>query len=175
LLSTTNIIKGTIRMIRIDLGTNNSIVVDSVSHPLLLPPNAPSYFLIKLHGEEWEHFEANASRLWIDFDVAHSIIFINNTYYLAPFVRPFVPDREGEISGNVAPEAAFPELVTVFSATDTALALPNREGNFKVRGLKNGTYSVLIHSIHASFADTTINNIVIQNANRVSLGSITLH
>lgn len=175
LLSTTNIIKGTIRMIRIDLGTNNSIVVDSVSHPLLLPPNAPSYFIIKLHGEEWEHFEANASRLWIDFDVAHSILFMNNSYYLVPFVRPFVPDREGEISGNIAPQAAFPELVTVFNSTDTALALPNHDGNFKVRGLKDGTYSVLIHSLRSNFTDTTINNIVIQNANRVSLGSITLH
>ncbi len=175
LLSTTNVIKGTIRMIRIDLGTNNSVVVDSVSHPLVLPPNAPSYFIIKLHGEEWEHFQDNAVRLWIDFDVAHSIKFINNTYFLMPFVHPFVPSRTGRIVGNVAPQAALPELVTVFSSTDTSLALPNREGEFEVRGLKDGTYSVLVHSIHANFADTTINNIVIQNANKVSLGTITLH
>ncbi len=180
LLSTTNVIKGTVRMIRIDLGTNNSVVVDSVSHPLLFPPNAPSYFLVKLNGEEWEHYASNASRLWIDFDVARSIIFLNNAYYLAPFFHTFVPTKSGAITGHIEPQAAFPELVTVYSATDTAYALPNPSGNFMVRGLKNGTYSALIHSLRTNssgnlFNDTTINNIVIQNANTVSLGNITLH
>lgn len=186
LLATANITKGSVRLIRINLGTNNSIIKDSITYPLNFLPNAPSYIIIKLNGNEWEHTSINASRLWLDFDVAKSIIFYNNTYYLVPFLRNFIPSQTGTIWGNVSPRDAFPEVVQVFSLTDTALALPNRDGNFKVRGLKDGTYSVWIHSLRTDSAsiaipssnlykDTTITNVVISNASNISIGNIILH
>ena len=182
LLSTSNIPKGAIRLIRVNLGTNNTIVVDSVSYALNIPANAPDYILLQLKGNEFQHTSSNTSKLWLDFNVARSIAYINGAYYLEPVLQPFIPSQTGTIAGVIAPQAAFPELVTVLNGTDTAgLALPNPGGQFQVRGLQNGTYSVTIHSIgkdstgFANFKDTTISNVVIQNANMVNLGIIQLH
>ncbi len=181
LLSTSTIPAGNIRLIRINLGTNCSVVKDSVSYTLHLPPNAPSYILIKLEGNEWEEFETNAYRLWLDFDVARSIVNMDNTYYLVPFLRNFVPNKSGSVEGNIAPIAAMPAFVKLFNATDSSFAMPNEDGEFKIRGLKDGSYSLLVHSAVKNgngtpmFKDTTINNVVIQNANHVSFRNIMLH
>jgi len=183
LLSTSTIPAGSVRLIRIDLGTNNSIVVDSVSHSLLLPPGAPSYFIIQLKGNEWQRFAANSYRLWLDFDVARSVIFYNSNYYLAPVLRNFIPNQTGLIEGSVSPRAAFPEILKVIGNSDTAYGLPNPNGQFMIRGIKDGTYSLVIHSLRKDslgiavnpYKDSTINNIIIKNANTVSVGNIVLH
>ena len=46
------------------------------------------------------------------------------------------------------PEIAWPEAVSIYGSSDTAYALPSRDGNFKIRLLKDGTYSV--HIVAAS-------------------------
>ncbi len=182
LLSATNVFAGNVRLIRIDLGTNSSIVKDSVSYPLYYPNNF--YILIKLKGDEWEHYTTNSYRLWIDFDVMRSIIESNGRFYLIPFLRTYVVSKTGAIHGQIAPSIAFPEIVKVFSSTDTLYALPAKNGEFTVRGLKDGTYSVYIHSLaydslrttptNNIYLDSTIKNVVIKNANTVNLGTINL-
>jgi len=175
LLSQSNIKAGSIRLIKINLGSNNSVVtLDSVSHAVQIPAGAPSYILVKLMGNEWERFASNSYRLWIDFDVARSIILTNGVYYLTPFIKPFVVNQTGSIAGTVAPRDAWPEMVSVVSSNDTAYALPNRDGFFKIRGLKDGTYSVNFNGSNG-YRDTTINNIVISNAGNIILPSVTLH
>ena len=175
LLSQSNIKAGSIRLIKITLGTNNSVTTnDSVVHAVQIPAGAPSYILVKLMGNEWEHFASNSYRLWIDFDVARSIIWYNGVYYLTPFITPFVVSQTGSIAGSVSPKDAWPEMVKIVSSSDTAYALPNRDGFFKIRGLKNGTYSVNFSGANG-YKDTTVNNIVISNAANVSIPNITLH
>ncbi|MDE3236543.1 MAG: DUF4382 domain-containing protein [Bacteroidota bacterium] len=175
LLAAANIKAGTIRMIRIDLGTNNSLVKDSVSYPLNLLPNAPSYVIIKLRGDEWEHHAPNSYRLWLDFDVQRSVIkLMDNKFYLRPFIKAFVVDKTGTVQGNVLPLDASPAIVTVYNSTDTAYGITSRGGMFKLRGLKDGTYNVFLNPSNG-YKDTTITNVTISNASTVSLGSVTLH
>ena len=174
LLATSNIAAGSVRLIRINLGTNNSVMKDSVTYPLQIPVGAPTYILVKLMGNEWEHFAVNSSRLWIDFDIMRSIVFYNNTHYLFPFIRTFIVSKTGSISGRILPEDALPEAVSIFGSSDTSYALPNREGNFKVRGLKDGTYRVHISAANG-YRDTTINNVIISNASNVSISTVMLH
>lgn len=174
LLATSNIAAGSVRLIRINLGTNNSVMKDSVSYPLQIPAGAPSYILVKLMGNEWEHFAVNSSRLWIDFDIMRSIVLYNNVYYLHPFIRTFVVSKTGSIAGRIMPEVAWPEAVSIYGSSDTAYALPNRDGNFETRGLKDGTYSVHITAA-SGYRDTTISNVTISNASNISIGTITLH
>lgn len=175
LLAQTNIKAGSIRLIKITLGTNNSVTTsDSVTHTVQIPAGAPSYILVKLMGNEWEHFASNSYRLWIDFDIARSIIQYNGVFYLTPFMKSFVVSQSGSIAGSILPRDAWPEMVKVISSSDTAYALPNRDGFFKVRGLKDGTYSVN-YSASNGYKDTTINNIVITNAANVSIANVTLH
>lgn len=182
LLSTSNVFAGSIRLIRINLGPNSSIVVDSVKFPLYYPNNF--YILLKLKGDEWEEFSPHAFRLWLDFDVMKSIVVSHGRYYLIPCVRNYVVSKRGSIHGRIAPTIAFPEIIKVYSATDTSYALPNPNGEFTVRGLKDGNYSVYIHSLAYNplsttptnnvYLDSTINNIVIKNANTVNVGTIYL-
>lgn len=174
LLATSTIAAGNVRLIRINLGSNSSVVKDSVSYPLQIPTGAPSYILVKLTGSEWEHFGVNSSRLWLDFDIMRSIILYNNAYYLYPFINAFVVSKTGSIAGKILPADALPEAVSIFGSSDTSYALPNREGNFKVRGLKDGTYRVHISAANG-YRDTTINNVIISNASNVTINTVTLH
>ncbi len=173
LLASTEIPKGAIRLIRIEIGSNNSVVKDSVTYPLYWPDNLPKYILIKLKGHESEEYMPNKLRLWLDFDVNRSIIVLNNNkFYLKPVFHFFIEKTTASVSGKVKPMDAK-AVLTLFNGTDTAYALPNRNGEFKMRGLKNGTYSLYINASN-NYKDTTINNIVIQAPKNTSVGVIEL-
>lgn len=173
LLASGNIPAGRIEKIKITLGTNNSLVKDSTTYPLNLFPGQNT-ITIKLRGDEFDQYLAGHLRVWLDFDVARSIVVVNNNqFFLRPFMRLFVISNTGSIEGQVGPRAAF-AVVSVFNSTDTAYAIPNRdEGQFKVRGLKPGTYSVFFNGSNG-YRDTTINNINVTAGHETELGRITL-
>lgn len=175
LLAQGNIPKGNVRKIRIDLGTNNSVVKDSVSYPLNLPPGAPSYIVLSLRGDECHEYKPDHIHLWLDFDVSRSIVMAyNGKFYLRPVFHFFTVSTTGAIEGEVVPREAVP-VISVYNSTDTAYALPWRDGGgFKVRGLKEGTYSVYINAGNG-YADTTITNVSVTAGKETELGKITLH
>ena len=163
---------GTIRRIVITLGTNNSIVKDSVSYPLNLL-NGQS-ITIKLFGHEWENFSNGRYRLWLDFDCGRSIVSLRNgKFNLVPFIRAFVVKESGAVKGVLKPGNSK-SIVTVYNATDTAYALPWIDGQWKVRGLNTGTYSVSINAGNG-YQDTTINNVSVTVGKETNVGTITLH
>lgn len=173
LLAASNITKGSIRLIKIEIGTKNSVVKDSVSYPVYLPSNALNYILIKLKGDECERYESGKKRLWLDFDVARSIFQGNdNRFYIRPVFHFFVVNASGQLSGRIRPGDAK-GVVTAFNNTDTAYALTDREGFFKMRGLKEGTYSVYIN-VSNGYQDTTLTNVKVQVPGETNLGNIVL-
>ncbi|RTL57405.1 MAG: DUF4382 domain-containing protein [Sphingobacteriales bacterium] len=175
LLAQGNIPKGKVRKIKIDLGPNNSLVKDSVSYPLNLPPGAPSYVIIKLRGDECHEYKPDHIHLWLDFDIARSIIrTYNGKFYLRPVFHFYTISTTGAIEGEVVPREAVP-VISVYNSTDTAYALPwHEDGGFKVRGLKEGTYSVFINAGNG-YADTTITNVKVTAGKETELGKIRLH
>jgi hypothetical protein len=163
---------GTIRRIVITLGTKNSIVKDSVNYPLNLL-NGQS-ITIKLFGHEWENFSSGHYRLWLDFDCGRSIVRLRNGQFnLVPFIRAFIVKESGSIKGVVKPGDSK-SIVTVYNATDTAYALPWIDGQWKVRGLNTGTYSVNVNAGNG-YQDTTINNVSVTVGKETNIGTITLH
>ncbi len=166
--------KGVIKYIKIELGPNNSLVKDSVTYPLNLPPDLGSSIIIKLKGNEWDQVSPGHLQLWLDFDVARSIIRVrDNMFYLRPFIYLYAVRVTGTVQGKVVPREAFPVL-TLFNSQDTAYALPNREGEFKIRGLNDGDYSLFVNASNG-YQDTTINNISVAAGKVVKLGTIELH
>jgi hypothetical protein len=166
LLAQGNAINGKVVAVRIQLGTDNYLVKDSVKYPLhLVNPSAP-YIYLTLKGNEWEKYEKNKSRLWLDFDVAKSVVVIGNEFYLRPFIRMFIKSTTGAIGGYVTPMTAFP-VITVYNSTDTSYALPNRDGRFLVRGLAAGTYSLNVNASNG-YHDTTITNIMVKAGDLVT-------
>jgi len=165
---------GVVKYIKIELGPNNSLVKDSVSYPLNLPPDLNSTIIIKLKGNEWDQAGPGHLQLWMDFDVTRSIIRVrDNMFYLRPVIYLFAVRVTGSIQGTVVPRDAFP-VVTVYNDKDTAYALPNREGQFKVRGLDDGDYNVFFNASNG-YKDTTISNVSVSAGMEVKLGKIELH
>jgi hypothetical protein len=112
------------------------------------------------------------SSLWIDFDISRSIVSRDGQYYLKPVLRPFCDKNFARIKGNVLPADAAP-LVTVYNATDTANAIPHPNGDFKIRGLRDGVYTVLYKGSNG-YRDTTLFNIQIQKNEEKNLPKIVL-
>jgi len=174
LLANGTIPKGRIIRIKIALGPNNSLVKDSVSYPLNLPPDMHSTIILTLRGGEWDEFEPGKFQLWLDFDGLHSIIRVrDNEFVLRPVIHLFIIRASGGIEGKITPREAFP-VISIFNGTDTAFALPRGDGEFKVRGLDAGKYSVFINASNG-YQDTTITNVSVSVGKTVDLGTIKLH
>ena len=150
-------INGTIRKIRITLGTDNSLRMEGVAYPLNLLPGTNNYLYVKIKGLHHHEAVFGQTSLWIDFDISRSIISRAGQYYLRPVLRPFCDNNFARVKGNVLPAEAAP-LVVVYNATDTANAIPHPNGDFKIRGLKEGTYSVLFKGSNG-YRDTTLLNV----------------
>jgi len=172
LLAGATIPAGNISYIRIQLGPLDSLVKDSVSYPLEIRDS--SIVLLDVQNNKWDEFAPGRYRLWLDFDAERSIVNVRgNEFYLSPFITVFTLNTTGSISGNVSPMAAYP-VISVYNSSDTSYALPSWNGQFQVRGLTPGTYSVFINASNG-YADTTITGVNVTASQQVSIGNIKLH
>lgn len=135
---------GRVRKIRITLGTNNSVVKGGVTYPLTLQNETNNFLYIKLHDEHRGHDGANPSgvKVSVDFDIANSIVEVGGAFYLRPVLRPFCDDNFAAAVGRVLPEGIKPTVTFSDGNGFNAVALPAPNGEFKIRGLKEGTYTV---------------------------------
>jgi hypothetical protein len=163
-------IKGKARKIRITVGSV-TVVKDSVSYAVNLFPGAQNYLYIKLHDDHIQR-NGNVRQLWLDFDVSRSIVELNGKYYLRPVLKPFCDKNSGKLEGKVGPAEAS-ALVKVYNASDTATAIPDKKGEFRIRGLSEGDYTVLYDGSN-SYADTTISNVKITKGRDTKLQAVTL-
>lgn len=166
--------KGKIKKIKIELGSNNSLVKDSVTYPLKLFPGIQSTIIVKVKGGDWDEYSPDRLRLWLDFDVTRSIIRVRDgMFYLKPVIVLFTVKATGSIEGRIEPREAYP-VVSVYNDKDTAYAIPWWNGQFKVRGLREGSYKLFVNASNG-YQDTTINEVQVQRGRETSLPTITLH
>ena len=64
-------------------------------------------------------------------------------------------------------------IVRVYNATDTASAFPEKDGKYKVRGLKEGTYSITFLASNG-YKDSTISNISVSKGKDTKVATVTL-
>ena len=83
LLATGTVQTGTVREIRLILGTNNTIVVGGISYPLTIPSGSESGLKIKVDKK----LNATLDSLVVDFDAALSIKLEPGGYKLRPVLR----------------------------------------------------------------------------------------
>lgn len=164
---------GKITKVRITLGTNNTVWTDSThSYPLPLCDDRP-YIYVKVRSNTIDTLPAGQVRIRIDFDVAKSVEFDNGGYCLEPEVTCYSDNTSGKIEGLVKPREAN-AMIKVFNSTDTAYAIPEEDGEFKIRGLKPASYSILFKAT-APYRDTTVNNVQVQAGQKTTIPVITLH
>lgn len=172
LLASGFVLNGRIERIKFVLGTNNSVMVDSVVHPLHLIGNQ-NYVYVNLKREHFDSLSSNNFQLFLDFDVSRSIKKHNGKYWLKPVLKPFGRHSSGEIEGKVRPVHSH-GMIMALNGTDTTFARPDHhEGEFKIRGLRPGTYSVFIDGING-YRDTTITGVEVRRGRDTELGTIRL-
>jgi Domain of unknown function (DUF4382) len=163
-------INGKARKIRITVGSV-TVVKDSVSYPVNLLPGNQNFIYIKIHDEHMQR-NGNVQQLWLDFDVSRSIVEINGQYYLRPVLKPFCDKNSGELEGRVGPADAS-AIVKVYNASDTATAIPDKKGEFRIRGLSEGDYTVLYDGSNG-YRDTVITNVKIAKGRDTKLQAVLL-
>jgi hypothetical protein len=168
-------IKGRVRKLRVTLGTNNSVTLENGEVITLnLLNETQNLIYIKLFDEHRGRGNDNrTTAVRIDFDLGSSVVLINGKYYLKPVVRPFCNENFGEVEGKVLPLDAKAVVRISDGAGFNAVALPFKDGAFKLRGLKAGTYTVTIEGI-APYLKETISNVVVKKGEDTELGTITL-
>ena len=166
-----------LQKIRLTLGNNNSVVKGSQTFKLKLKENE---IIAKLDESNVEFVGPDQLHFWIDFDAGRSIKVDNsgsgnnNGFELRPQIRIFSKSKSGRIEGRVSPSEAG-AIVMAINGTDTATAKPEREGEFKIVGLKAGTYKLVIDATTNNYQDSTINNIVVVHNEDTKVGTIVLH
>lgn len=148
LIASSTTIKGRVRKLRITLGTGNYVELESGDKlPLTLLDQSKNMIYIKLFDEHRGRGRSGQIAVRIDFDLGSSVIFLNGKYWLKPFVRPFCNENFGEVEGVVLPKDAKAVVRITDNAGFNAVALPNYDGKYKIRGLKEGTYTVSFEGI----------------------------
>ncbi len=141
LLATGDVKSGTVSQIRLILGTNNTVMVDSIVYPLSTPSSMQSGLKLQIH----QTFEAGVTySILLDFDANQSIVLQgNNTYQLKPVIRTIDTAVTGSIKGSVTPIGAI-AIVTASSNGVTYSSVTNANGEFLIAGLPAGTYVITL-------------------------------
>lgn len=167
-------IEGRIKKIRLTLGSQNSVVADSISYPLSLWNNH-NRVTINIRGEDIEEITPGDLQLWLDFDAGRSIVRVsNNRFVLKPYLRIWLPAQTASIKGKVIPEEAE-AIVSAIANGDTLIAIPdNDDGRFKIRGLRGSTADIFINATANGYRDTTILAVPLQRGEDTNIGTIQL-
>lgn len=163
---------GRINQIRLVLGSNNSIVVDGVTHPLTVPSGQTSGVKVNF---DMTFQSGNTYDVWLDFDAATSIVATGSgKYQLKPVIRAFAAAQTGIIKGYLLPAAAGGTVYAI-NGTDTFSAIPDPlHAYFSINGLPPGTYNMWFKAGVPLYLDEWQTNISVTAGSSVDLGTIVL-
>jgi hypothetical protein len=170
LIATGSIPAGKIQQVRLILGNNNSVMVDSVLHPLATPSAQQSGLKLQVHKTLTPGV---AYMLLLDFDASKSIVQQGNgSYSLKPVIRVIDQAISGAITGVVQPPGVLclieAELGGVTTSTYTSVG-----GEFLLQGLPQGSYTVTI-TPDPPFLPVVYNNVNVTTGSLTDMGLINL-
>lgn len=164
-----------VRKIRITLGTNNYLVDNAgETHALRLENDVEKFIYISVYADNIDEDDAMKREDYhLYFDAANSIKEENGSYLLDPMVRPFSNKAYGELTGQVFPSDIHSMLTIEDGDGYTMTAVTENNGEFKVRGLKEGTgYKITVKA--ANFVSQEFTGITMERGRKTQLDAITL-
>jgi len=148
---------GSLSQIRLILGENNSLMIDSVLYDLKTPSGQTSGLKLNVHQEI---IPGEAYSYVIDFDAQRSIVCKGNGgYNLKPVIRVFTEVFTGSVHGIISPPKAD-SLINLIMLEDTISTHSDTLGHFMFRGLEPGIYNIDIVAT-SNFSDSTLTDIEI--------------
>jgi hypothetical protein len=161
---------GTISQVRLVLGTENTIKINGELQPLQTPSAEQSGLKLNIHQPLAENITYT---LLLDFDAAKSIAETGSGgYILKPVIRAIAQALDGGIKGMVTPVAANPAVYAI-TGTDSISTYTDAAGNFLIKGLASGSYSVYFAPA-TGYNDTTVTGVTVTHGVITDLGLIQL-
>lgn len=172
LLGTAELEAGTYNQLRFMLGDNNEVIVNGESNNLTVPSGQESGYKVNLNATVTE--DSSTTRI-IDFDAARSIAVTGNgQYILNPVLKVYSPEETGTISGQLVPQG-IPALISAKIGNEVlATTYAEADGTFKLGGLDDNVYKVLIEPDSQQYADTTLFEKPVSEGEDTELGIIQL-
>lgn len=176
LLASADLDPGHYRELRLLLGSDNTVMVDSTTHNLKVPSGQQSGYKIKFDADLEAGEEID---LTIDFDAARSLHRAGNSgkYILRPVLRAYAETSDtleaGSIHGMIEPLEAQPDIFAIMN-DDTTSTQPDDQGEFLLEALPVGQYDLLIAPTDTQYADTTLSDIMVEDDQQTDVGTITL-
>ena len=162
---------GFISQIRLVLGNNNTLMVDSVLYELITPSAQQSGLKFNVNNEL---MPGESYAYVINFVVEKSIVKKgNDTYSLKPVIRVFTEAITGSIRGVVNPADAK-SFVRAVNESDTSSTLADTvSGEFMLRGLTEASYNVEFFP-EGDYSDTLLQDIQVMAGHSITLDTMFL-
>jgi uncharacterized protein DUF4382 len=165
---------GMIYEIYLVLGDNNSIVTNGRTLPLFTPNALQKGLQIRVDQD----LKSNLSYTFLlDFDVDQSILKTNTSDYivLKPIIRSSMEVLSGSISGKIS-NTLIQTQVSLITNAEKITTFTDTEGNFLLRGIPEGNYTILITpDSNSGYNEITVNNISVSYGNDTDTGTIELN
>ncbi|MCE3226678.1 MAG: hypothetical protein K0S32_1229 [Bacteroidetes bacterium] len=158
-----------VSQIRLILGPGNSVVKNGVTYPLATPSAEESGLKLQVH----QNLEAGvAYYVLLDFDANQSIVDNGNGgYSLKPVIRTIETALSGSIKGKINPVVSC--FVTAVSGGISYSSQVNANGEFIIKGLPAGTYTLTVTPV-SPYGVTTISNIIVTTGNVSNVGTVNI-
>jgi hypothetical protein len=159
-----------VQQIRLILGNNNSVVTGGTSYPLVIPSGSESGLKLQVHQDLQPGV---AYEVLLDFDANQSVVQEGNgAYKLKPVIRTI----ENAISGSISGQLSVPGVsaVVTASANGATFSVPvDANGNFIIKGLPAGTYTVTVAPA-SPYTPATVNSVQVTVGSSTNIGVINI-
>ncbi|PBQ33014.1 hypothetical protein CNR22_14920 [Sphingobacteriaceae bacterium] len=170
LIATGSLYVDKVEQIRLILGPNSTVVKGGVTYPLSTPSAEQSGLKLQVH----QTLQAGvAYYVLLDFDANQSIVEKGNgSYSLKPVIRTVETAISGSIKGQLS-QPGVAAIITVTSGGNSYSTVADSNGNFIIKGLPAGTYSVSAVPV-SPFNTATLSNITVTVGNTTVVGILTI-
>ena len=158
--------------VRLILGENNTVMVDSVLHDLTVPSGSQSGLKLNHPFDITDGMDYSVT---LDFDVDRSVHQTGNgVYKLRPVIRLVVDEFAGGITGMIEPVDARAMIMTT-AGEDTVVAYADTlTGAFAFHMLPVGSYDLEISSTGVAYQDSVISGVAVEAGIETDIGTVEL-
>lgn len=169
---------GTYEQIRLILADDgHTVVVNDTEHDLAVPSGQQTGIKLNINAE----IEPDITyTILLDFDASRSVVELGNEqsgieYQLKPVIKATNEAITGNISGTIDPAASKPFVYAIAGAdTLSSTKADTSNGEFKLIGLEEGTYTVAVDPTDDTYGQTEETGVMVTVGETTDIGTITV-
>lgn len=160
-----------VQQVRLILGSNNTVMADSVVHPLTIPGGSETGLKIQVHQSL---LPGVAYELLLDFDAFQSVVeHGNGKYHLKPVIRAVDNAISGSITGTLSATGVSAVITATGSAGGFSTIADTISGGFIIKAVPAGAYTVNVVPA-APHTSVSIGNVNVATGAPTSVGTVSI-